>query len=211
MINKDFIKETKKSDWGFGNNILYKMCRENFKHEETDKIIGKVILIGRAYAAAIERRKNKAEDNDVFYVEKVAPKFRNSKLDNLLRELKKEKEITENNIPKILNVHFYLTALIKELTKQDKRSFSSKYLHFHLPHLFFIYDTRAVKAIGKLNVKYQYQYRDEINSNMVDKDYASFYYKCFAQKNKFEAAFKMKITARHFDTILMKIVELEGN
>ena len=101
MINKDFIKETKKSDWGFGNNILYKMCRENFKHEETDKIIGKVILIGRAYAAAIERRKNKAEDNDVFYVEKVAPKFRNSKLDNLLRELKKEKEITENNILKL--------------------------------------------------------------------------------------------------------------
>ena len=58
MINKEFIEQTEQSEWDFGNEILYKMCEEYFTHEQTDKIIGKVILVGRAYTAAMERRKN---------------------------------------------------------------------------------------------------------------------------------------------------------
>lgn len=207
MINNELINNTEHTEWDFGNNILYKMCKNNFKHEHIDKVIGKVILIGRAYAAAIERRKNKAEENDSFYLNKVAPKFINSNLDLYLNELKQHKEITEKNILRILEIHFYLMTLIKELTHQNKRSFSSKYLHFHFPNLFFIYDTRAVKAIGLSNTKFQYKYKEQINSIGIDKEYASFFYKCFTLKNSLENKIGQPISNRHFDNILMKIVE----
>ena len=96
------------NEWDFGNEILYKLCRENFEHDENDKIIAKVWLIGRAYAAAIERRRNKTDINDDFYINKVAPIFRNSEINKCLATLKNEKEITVYNIEKILKVHFYL-------------------------------------------------------------------------------------------------------
>ena len=210
MINREFIDKTEHSDWNFSNEILYLMCRENFTHKQTDKIIGKTVLIGRTYAAAIERRKNKTkeEQNDNFYIDKVAPEFKKSKLDFHLNKLKLVSELNEKNIPEILKSHFYLTDLIKDLTDQNKRSFSSKYLHFHLPNLFFIYDTRAVKAIRLLKTKLPSKYKEQINSEKVDKEYVSFFYKCYTQKTDLENGFNRKISTRHFDNILMKVVEL---
>ena len=41
---------------GFGNQVLYQMCRDHPGHTDTDVISGKMWLIGRAYSAAIERR-----------------------------------------------------------------------------------------------------------------------------------------------------------
>ena len=210
MINKDFIEKAARTEWDFGNKILYSMCTENFTHKQTNKIIGKTVLIGRTYAAAIERRKNKTkeEQNDNFYIVNVAPAFKKSKLDFYLNRLKFVTELNEKTIPEILKVHFYLTNLIKDLTDQNKRSFSSKYLHFHLPNLFFIYDTRAVKAIGILKTKLPNKYKEQINTKKVDKQYASFFYKCYTQKTDLENKFNRKLSIRHIDNILMKVVEL---
>jgi hypothetical protein len=120
-----------------------------------------------------------------------------------------ESELTEKNIPEVLKLHFYLTELIKEITEQNKRSFSSKYLHFHLPNLFFIYDTRAVKAIRLLKTKLPKKYKAELNSNEIDKEYATFFYKCYEQKNKLEREKNENLSIRHFDNILMKVSELD--
>lgn len=210
MINKEFINKTEHTEWDFGNEILYEMCRQNFKHEQIDKIVGKVILIGRAYAAAIERRKNKTEENDNFYIDKVAPTIKSSKLDYYINQLKSESELTEKNILEILKAHYYLTELIKQLTEQNKRSFSSKYLHFHLPNLFFIYDTRAVKAIRLLKTKLPKKYKAELNADGIDKEYATFFYKCYEQKKLMEKESNGFLSNRHFDNVLMKIVELSA-
>jgi len=209
MIDREFILNTEKTEWDFSNEILYNMCRENFSHERIDKTIGKTLLIGRTYAAAIERRKNKFtfEQNDNFYIDKVAPAIMNSRLDNYLNRIGKISKLDENDIPKILHVHFYLTKLIRDLTNQNKRSFSSKYLHFHIPNLYFIYDTRAVKAIRILKTKVDKKFKKEINSKGVDREYATFFYKCFEQKRRLEIKFRRNITNRHFDNILMKVVE----
>lgn len=43
--------------WSFGNQILYDMCLKNPSHTNENVIIGKIWLIGRSYAAAIERIK----------------------------------------------------------------------------------------------------------------------------------------------------------
>ena len=72
---KDFLNY-KNQKWDFGNNILYRMCKEYPNHNKEDVIIGKIWIIGRSYAAAIERRKNVDEYyGDDFYFDAVAPKI----------------------------------------------------------------------------------------------------------------------------------------
>jgi hypothetical protein len=46
------------SIWDLGNQVLYSLCQDHPGHDHGDAIVAKVWLIGRSYAAAIERRKN---------------------------------------------------------------------------------------------------------------------------------------------------------
>ena len=66
------------SAWDFNNRVLYDLCRNHPGHDDDSVIIAKMLLIGRAYSAAIERRKNKkqGEDTDSLYVERVGPMLR---------------------------------------------------------------------------------------------------------------------------------------
>jgi len=203
-ITKEIIENGLSSkEWDFGNNNLYKLCFENFEHNESDKIIAKVWLIGRAYAAAIERRKNKTDINDNFYTNSVAPAFQNSELDKHLNTIRNEKRITIENIDKILVIHNYLVQVIKKITEMEKRSFCSKYLHFHLPDLFFIYDSRAVTALRQFisRVPQELTYLTKING--IDSEYANFFVKSFVLRNQIENDFDLKLTTREFDKILI--------
>ena len=78
QLTTELIETCKKSVWNFGNGVLYKLCAENFYHTKDEHILAKVWLIGRAYAAAIERRRIKEAINDDFYIDKVVPTFKNS-------------------------------------------------------------------------------------------------------------------------------------
>jgi len=69
----DINRAKRKAGWDFGNNILYDMCAKYPYHKHIDQIVGKIWLIGRSYAAAIERRKNAKEYNEDFYTEVVGP------------------------------------------------------------------------------------------------------------------------------------------
>src|SRR5690606_16821683 len=140
--------------WHFGNAILYKLCKDSFEHKIDDHILAKVLFIGRIYAASVERRKNKSTDiNDNFYTKTVAPTFRKSKLDDKLSELKTLEADNVESIKSVLQTHFYLTSILQKITALEKRSFSSKYLHFHLPDFFYIYDSRAVAALRQFTSK----------------------------------------------------------
>src|SRR5438477_314230 len=44
--------------WDVGNGVLYDLCAANPEHTRDDVIIAKIWLIGRTYAAAIERRRD---------------------------------------------------------------------------------------------------------------------------------------------------------
>ena len=57
------ILNAESSKWAYANSILYEMCSKTPLHNDADVIVGKIWLIGRSYAAAIERRKNK-DDTD---------------------------------------------------------------------------------------------------------------------------------------------------
>ena len=204
LPTKENIKEALlANNWDFGNEVLYNLCSENFEHKIANKIIAKVWLIGRAYAAAIERRKNKTDINDDFYVEKVAPIFQNSQLDNYLAELKKHKNITPENIELILRTHKYLISEIKKITGMEKRSLCSKYLHFHLPELFFIYDSRAVNALKSFSSKIPKELSYLTKNKIGDSEYSKFFAKCFDLKYKIEKEYQLTLTNRQFDKVLI--------
>jgi hypothetical protein len=57
------LKYAGPSKWDFGNEILYSMCRQNPFHDKPEIVTAKVWLIGRSYAAAIERGRKKSKES----------------------------------------------------------------------------------------------------------------------------------------------------
>jgi hypothetical protein len=104
-------------------------------------------LLGRTYAAAIERGAKSESKGDDFYFEVVAPKLRDSRVDEMLNDpLFDSDSPNDSTLKKSLEVHRYLTDLFSEMSGKNNRSLASKYLHFHRRKAFFIYDSRAEKA-----------------------------------------------------------------
>lgn len=121
------------------------------------------MIIGRTYAASIERRnvKNTIEDsqpvaeiiNDDFYVNHVVPIFQKIKLDQYINEIKSWGDVpllslSDEQITKVLTLHKILSGAFEKGTGLQIRSFASKYLHFHLSDIYFIYDSRAYAALN---------------------------------------------------------------
>ena len=199
------IEKCENSSWDFGNSILYNLCQENFYHQDDQKILSKVWLIGRAYSAAIERRKNKDTINDNFYIEKVVPKFKDRELDKYLYKLKQYTNLTMDNLPLVLEAHNYLTQLTASITDLEKRSFSSKYLHFHLPKLFFIYDSRVVDSLRQFISYVPKDLKFLMKSDQIDEEYSKFVCKCFAITKGIKDQHDIDISTRVFDNIMINI------
>jgi hypothetical protein len=191
-----------KSSWDFGNKILYDMCAKYPTHKDIDQIVAKIWLIGRSYAAAIERRKKAKEYNDTFYTEVVGPIIRKSKIDTWLKSLSKYRFPTLNNIEDILNTHGNLMNLIKEMTGMEKRSLTSKYLHFHKPNLFFIYDSRAIGSIRKLISPTKIKIH---KTSEKDREYANFCLRCISLRDEIKEKFDKHLTPRELDKFLLNI------
>jgi len=198
--------------WDFGNTILYDLCKKNFNHGDDDKIVAKVLFIGRIYAAAVERRRNKKDGiNDDFYIDTIVPTFRESNLDNLLNELSIFEQLSVDCISPVLNAHSYLTNLLKRITDLEKRSFCSKYLHFHLPDLFFIYDSRAVIGLRQFTSRVPKDLKEFIDIENVDAEYAKFFVKCFDLKRNIEDHYQTHITNRQLDNVLIDVANKKIN
>ncbi len=209
---KSVTNSQKATPWTFGNKVLYNLCRRNFTHKSPDIILAKVLLIGRSYSVALDRNKNKRKKKgDNFYLKTVVPKFKNMKIDSHLAELIRYKKITDKNIPEILKLHQYLLKKLNTITKHDKRSFSSKYLHFHLPHLFYIYDSRVVSAIRKYVSRLPSNLQKLANNKNIDKNYAVFFYKCHCLRKEINRSYLKKITPRQLDNLLLKTPILKGS
>lgn len=67
--------------WRLANGILYEMVEKYPLHNNEDEIVSKMWMIGRTYAAAIERRPNKDDTPGDFYYDYVAPKLIESSID----------------------------------------------------------------------------------------------------------------------------------
>jgi hypothetical protein len=198
----DIEKALANTVWDLGNQVLYDLCSKYPLHKTPQEILAKVWLIGRSYAAALERRKNKSSDSlgDLFYEDKAAPEIKKSKIDDWLELLK------SNSTPETaIETHSKLTNLFFKISKLEKRSLASKYLHFHRQNLFFIYDSRAMSAIRSVTPG-----NGQLPTLVVeesDKEYASFYRRCLWPQDDLEKQYGYKLSPRELDKLLLYITD----
>ena len=192
------------SPWHVGNAVLYDLCSSRPEHSQEPDVIAKIWLIGRAYAAAIERRKNKSEENDNFYITKVAPAIAVSAIDEWIRDAKQYDRPCDESWTTLLRVHHKTTQLFSSISGLEKRSLASKYLHFHVPQLFYIYDTRAVRAISMLSGVLK---RAGRSSARVDNEYRKFSEKCLSLHQHVETKYGVSLNPREIDNLLLYVHE----
>lgn len=216
--NLDIFRQ---SEWDLSNKILYDICEKYPSNYDQSSILAKALIIGRTYAVALERRKVNKKDNvglinDDFYVKAVTEVFKGLKLDddiNTLKnwDIKTALELSNEQLKFALQLHKKLSDGFFPITGLTKRSFASKYLHFHLKDIFFIYDSRAESALSTL-----YKEIDEkserksrfgllFNDN-IDQQYLKFYIRCLNVLEYIkEEGGVSNISPRELDNILIEI------
>ena len=203
----DLAKADESDIWAFGNGILYKLCRDHPEHKRPDVVAAKIWLIGRSYAAAVERRKNVDLDNpiasDAFYKDVVVPAMISSELDARLDSLRRFSSIDERSIVPVLEVHRYFVDLLHKITAQYKRSLASKYLHFHRPELFYIYDSIAWAGLSK--VMPGYRHRQLSYDGKLDAVYASYAFRLLELQKEIERKYGEHLTPRQLDRMLLRL------
>ena len=182
--------------WDLGNEVLYDLCAKYPDHSADNVILAKTWLIGRAYAAAIERRRN-ADGSGAKFNKLVARKFRQSQIDSWFKDLRADKSGSGH---KAIETHKRMTDLLQGITDLRKRSFASKYLHFHFPKRFYLYDTRADKSARKL-IKLD---RGRTRLNNVDVQYADFFARCEQFSNCMNDLIGRIPTPREVDQVLLQ-------
>lgn len=199
-----------KDPWGVGNQTLYDLCRRNPGHTETDVIVAKVWLIGRAYSASIERGRGNAKEtslsNDRFYTTAVPAAIRKSGLDDWLARLPAVGQDDSSAVSATLKVHGLLVRVFQRLTGLQKRSLASKYLHFHRPDLFFIHDSRASSTLRKLAIP-----SEAIDvPAQADPEYVRFVAAVVGLRRYVRSSFGITMTPRELDRLLLRIEARPG-
>lgn len=187
----------------FGNVILYRMCRERPKHVHLDTIASKVWLIGRSYAAAIERGAGKKiKKGEDFYMKQVAPAIKRAEIDHWIGRVLHIKRLTVENIGESLRCHKLVMDLFGKIAGgRTKRALASKYLHFHAPYAFFIYDSRATSRVRQELRKRRG--RIVLPKLRCDEKYKKFCLQCLLYREILEKEMKMQITPRDLDSKLL--------
>lgn len=206
QITRDQIDAaTAGNDWDLGNKVLYELCKKYPAHKTKSEIVAKIWLIGRSYAAAIERRKKNEDDafeGDGFYLEKVAPAIMNSDIDVWISSLKGFKKITNKNLHHILSVHYQVTELFSDISGLNKRSLASKYLHFHCPRLFYIYDSRVLSALSHIS---NIVGRAGRSTCEADNEYRKVVEKCLRLREHVRENHNVILSPRELDNLLLAI------
>ena len=173
---------------------------------DSGEILAKVLLIGRVYAAAIERRRTRDDDheNDHFYIDRVAPAIWKSAIDDWLHQARTATPATPNGLQTMVEVHGRVTGLFSEISDLEKRSLASKYLHFHVPRLFFIFDSRAVKAMREFSDVLPSASRSKGNG---DNEYRKFAEKATALVQLCEREYGLSMLPRQVDNLLLEVNE----
>jgi hypothetical protein len=149
----------------FENQILYRMCRDHPAHDDPYVTAGKIMAIGRIYAASPERGAGTAQRPGESLPEAIGMALSRTDLDARLGELRFEARLSRELIAPLSALHCELVSWIIDATKlwslksvQDSGwpaaqhgSFASKYLHFHRPNAFPISDQYARAGLQCLN------------------------------------------------------------
>lgn len=137
----------------FENQVLYGMCLQSPLHDDASINAGKIILIGRTYAASPQRGAGAARDKTVDFFDAIGGALAVSCIDDSLAEVGPLERFAEGEtMKKVVSTHELLVNTLVAATKSWAKlgtqprlqaSFASKYLHFHRPNAFPLMDGRA--------------------------------------------------------------------
>ena len=99
----------------------------------------------------------------------------------------------------MVKVHGLTTDLFCGISGLEKRALASKYLHFHVPRLFYIYDSRAAEAIREFSSELPRPSR----SGAGDDEYRKFAEKCQHLRDLCAQRFSLELRPRHIDNLLL--------
>jgi hypothetical protein len=198
--------------WDVTNEVLYQLCKKCPKHQDPSEIVAKVLLIGRAYAAAIERRPHadKTKTNEDFYGQRVVNKMKSSGIDDWLAALPKATANPRECAIQAIEAHLKLVLAFRELTDTDKRALASKYLHFHRPDIFFIYDSRAQSAIRRVTPDIRFVSPPKVGAKDKDEIYWEFFSRCLWLRQELTERWGQPPTPREIDNILLTSSRVSG-
>lgn len=193
--------------WAISNGVLYSLCKRHPGHADLKASTAKMLIIGRTYAASAERGRSAGGtgtvSGDAFYTSLLPRALKRSRLDRLLLPLRNVRAATDEHVTAGLAVHWELMRVLRELTGLEKRSLASKYLHFHVPGLFFVYDSRADRALRRVGPKY----RPSLLPLGTDGDpsYLRFVSRAMALREQLEGRFGVRLTPRQLDRLLLGV------
>ncbi len=188
--------------WDELNSVLYEYCERHPHHTKHSQVLTKLVLIGRSYSAALERRKGGEPIDGDFYVDHAVPAVIESDIDGWLSALEAEKEPTLENVRAITVVQKNLVDLFETISGDNKRSLASKYLHFHCPHLFFIYDSYAAWSIRQLTKPIG---RSPLVGDDVDDEYCRFFLRSLDLRETIAQSTATRMTPRQVDNLLLRV------
>jgi hypothetical protein len=118
-----------------------------------------------------------------------------------IARIKRQEPGTPEALRAAIKVHGDVTKLFKGINRRlTKRSLASKYLHFHAPEYFFLYDSRAVASMR------QYGIRMPAPTYGGDLQYAWFAARCDALVKRCQVEHGQTLTPRHIDMLLLDSV-----
>lgn len=190
------------SVWEVGNRALYDLCAKHPGHVTDEEIAAKIWLIGRSYAASIERRRgNDGVEVDDFYRDVVVPEMKRARVDRWFQPLR---DLRRPGSAAVVPVHKRLTDLFGSISGLQKRSLASKYLHFHFPRAVYLFDERASRGVRDVAPAGRER---KLPFDACDETYARFYLRCERFHQELEALTGRAMTPREVDSVLLAVAE----
>jgi hypothetical protein len=197
-------RDDSKDLWSVGNQVLYDMCRDYPRHAKPGEVVAKLWLIGKSYSAALDRGRGSAGGDpvtsDEVYCKRAAPALVESDIDARLAGLPIETELTKALLRPVLQTHGALVHVFEAVAGRAHRSLASKYLHFHRPELFFIYDSRAREALDAAEPA-SGKGRE---ASGADRQYAGFVRRATRYRERLAERFGVRLTPRELDRLFLR-------
>ncbi len=191
--------------WFVGNETLYRLCAQRPFHFCAKDSIAKLWLIGRSYSAAIERRRTahetKKREVDEYY-EEVAHSLAESDIDKVIACVPRETPTSMAGFAPALEAHARLVDILHKHSGSELRSFSSKYLHFHVPNAFFIFD--SIVSLGLKRLGNERLLPGPPVDGVGEPEYCRFVSKVLALRSELASTNSPPLTPRQIDRLLLR-------
>jgi hypothetical protein len=140
--------------WRQIDKFLEDMCKKFPDHSNLNEVILKVTAIDRLYRAMLYRRRRNYR--------KIALGLMDSNIDDVLKHI--NGSLNLKNLPKVLEAAG-IVAGFGNPKRPRYWVFASKYLHFHKPRLFPLFDSNAKKKCNSIANRLGLRNQSKVNKN----------------------------------------------